>query len=93
MESARHDGRGQQTGSKRPTIGFAHQAGIRRPGPRETRGLSSVLSRTSAYLGQSVAATRKLCERRKVPPYRDGPGAKVWLRRSELDAYIEANRA
>jgi excisionase family DNA binding protein len=46
----------------------------------------------AAYLGQSVAATRKLHERRKVPHYQDGPGAKVWLRRSELDAYMEANR-
>lgn len=46
----------------------------------------------AAYLGQTVAATRKLYERRKVPHYQDGPGAKVWLRRSELDAYMEANR-
>lgn len=46
----------------------------------------------AAYLGQSVAATRKLYERRKVPHYQDGPGAKVWLRRSELDAHMEANR-
>ena len=46
----------------------------------------------AAYLGQSVAATRKLYERRKVPHYQDGPGAKVWLRRSELDAHMEAHR-
>jgi hypothetical protein len=44
------------------------------------------------YLGSTVAATRKLYERRKVPHYQDGPGAKVWLRRSELDADMEANR-
>jgi excisionase family DNA binding protein len=50
------------------------------------------LDNAAAYLGQSVAATRKLYERRKVPVYQDGPGAKVWLRRSELDAYMEANR-
>ena len=46
----------------------------------------------AAYLGQSVPATRKLYERRKVPHYQDGPGAKVWLRRSELDAYMESAR-
>jgi hypothetical protein len=46
----------------------------------------------AAYLGQTVAATRKLYERRKVPMYQDGPGAKVWLRRSELDAYMESAR-
>ncbi len=46
----------------------------------------------AAYLGQTVAATRKLYERRKVPHYQDGHGAKVWLRRSELDAYMEACR-
>jgi hypothetical protein len=45
----------------------------------------------AAYLGQSVAATGKLYERQKVPHYQDGPGAKVWLRRSELDEYMEAN--
>jgi hypothetical protein len=46
----------------------------------------------ATYLGQTVAATRKLYERRKVPHYQDGPGAKVWLRRSELDAYMEEGR-
>jgi hypothetical protein len=46
----------------------------------------------AAYLGQTVAATRKLYEHRKVPHYQDGPGAKVWLSRSELDAYMKTNR-
>jgi hypothetical protein len=27
-----------------------------------------------------------------VPHYQDGPGAKVWLRRSEIDAYMESAR-
>jgi hypothetical protein len=40
-----------------------------------------------------AAARRKLIERRKIPSYSDGRGCKVWLRRSELDAYMEANRA
>jgi excisionase family DNA binding protein len=31
------------------------------------------------YLGCKVGAVRKLYERRKVPHYQDGPGAKVWL--------------
>ena len=44
----------------------------------------------ASYMGQSVAATRKLYERRRVPHYQDGVGAKVWLRRSELDAHISS---
>jgi hypothetical protein len=44
------------------------------------------------YLGQSVAATRKLYERRKVPSYSEGRGCKVFLRRSEVDAYMEERR-
>jgi excisionase family DNA binding protein len=44
------------------------------------------------YLGCEVGVVRKLYERRKVPHYQDGPGSKVWLRRSELDAYMRANR-
>jgi excisionase family DNA binding protein len=43
------------------------------------------------YLGVEVGVVRKLYERGKLPHYQDGPGAKVWLRRSELDAYMEAN--
>jgi excisionase family DNA binding protein len=50
------------------------------------------LDLAAAYLGQSVAATRKLYERRKVPHYQVGPGAKVWLRRSELDAFMQERR-
>lgn len=46
----------------------------------------------AAYLGQTIPATRKLYERHKVPVYQDGPGAKVWLRRSDLDTYMESNR-
>ena len=41
------------------------------------------------YLGCEVGAVRKLYERRKVPHYQEGNGCKVWLRRSEIDAYME----
>jgi excisionase family DNA binding protein len=44
------------------------------------------------YLGCEAGAVRKLYERRKVPHYQDGPGCKVYLRRRELDQYLEANR-
>jgi len=53
-------------------------------GPRTaTDGRSGwPLDVAARYLGQSVAATRKLYERRKVPHYQDGPGRRcgsaVW---------------
>jgi excisionase family DNA binding protein len=50
------------------------------------------LGMAAEYLGSTVAAVRKLYERRRVPHYQDGLGAKVWLRRSEVDAYIEGIR-
>ncbi len=45
------------------------------------------------YLGCEVGAVRKLVERKKVPSHSEGRGCKVWLSRSELDTYMEANRA
>ena len=45
------------------------------------------------YLGCEVGAVRKLYERRKVPSYSEGRGCKVYLRRRDLDEFMEANRA
>lgn len=42
------------------------------------------------YLGCDVGAVRKVYERRRVAHYPGGPGCKVYLRRSELDAYASS---
>lgn len=42
----------------------------------------------AAHLGITPKALRKIAgERRKVPFEQEGPGCKMWFRRSALDAY------
>lgn len=43
----------------------------------------------AAYLGLTVAALHRLTAARRVPFVQDGPGARCWFRRSDLDAWRE----
>ena len=44
-------------------------------------------------LGKSVAAIHKLTAARAIPFEQEGPGCKLWFRRSALDAWREAGGA
>lgn len=42
------------------------------------------------YLGISVASLHKLTAEREIPFEQDGPGCKVWMKRSQLDRWRES---
>jgi excisionase family DNA binding protein len=44
------------------------------------------------YLDASKERVRKLKERREIPYYQEGPGCRVFFRRSELDAWMDGFR-
>jgi excisionase family DNA binding protein len=44
-------------------------------------------SKAAAYLGISVNALHKLTAARAIPFEQEGPGCKMWFKRSELDAW------
>jgi excisionase family DNA binding protein len=44
----------------------------------------------AAYLGTTLDALYKLTSARRVPFAQDGPGCRLWFRRSDLDAWREA---
>jgi len=44
------------------------------------------------YLGITANALHKLTAARAIPFEQDGPGAKCWFRRSELDAWRRGHR-
>lgn len=46
--------------------------------------------RAAAYVGLSVNALHKLTAERAIPFEQEGPGHKMWFKRSELDAWREA---
>ena len=48
--------------------------------------------RAAAYLGLSVNALHKLTAERAIPFEQEGPGCKVWFKRSELDAWRRAGK-
>jgi hypothetical protein len=41
----------------------------------------------AAYLGSTVTALHKLTAARLIPFHQDGPGCKLWFKRSELDEW------
>jgi excisionase family DNA binding protein len=43
--------------------------------------------RAASYLGLSVTALHKLTAARRIPFHQDGPGAKCWFLRFELDRW------
>jgi excisionase family DNA binding protein len=45
------------------------------------------------YLGITLNSLYKLTAERAIPFEQDGPGCKVWFRRSALDAWREAGGA
>ena len=45
------------------------------------------------YLGISLNALHKLTAERAIPVEQDGPGCKLWFRRSALDGWREAGGA
>jgi hypothetical protein len=47
-------------------------------------------SKAAAYLDLSVNALHKHTAARAIPFEQDGPGGKMWFKRSELDAWREA---
>jgi hypothetical protein len=47
----------------------------------------------AAYLGMTVTALHKLTAARAIPFEQEGPGCKLWFRRSALDAWREAGGA
>lgn len=44
-------------------------------------------NKAAAYLGVSVNALHKLTAARAIPFEQDGPGCKMWFKRSELDEW------
>jgi hypothetical protein len=48
--------------------------------------------RAAAYLGITTNALHKLTAARSVPFEQVGPGCKLWLKRSELDAWRRGER-
>lgn len=44
------------------------------------------------YLDVSEERVRKLKDRRAIPYYQEGRGCRLFLRRSELDAWLDAQR-
>jgi hypothetical protein len=48
--------------------------------------------RTAAYLGMSIHALHRLTAARTIPFHQDHPNARLWFRRSEVDAWREAGR-
>jgi excisionase family DNA binding protein len=44
------------------------------------------------YLGLSEHATRKLLDRHAIPRHQLVPGGRILLRRTDLDAYLDAGR-
>jgi excisionase family DNA binding protein len=46
----------------------------------------------AAYLDSSVERLRKLVARRQIPFVQEGPGCRVFFRRSDLDAWMEKQR-
>jgi excisionase family DNA binding protein len=44
-------------------------------------------SEAARYLGMSLTALHKLSAARAIPFEQDGPGCKLWFRRSELDQW------
>jgi hypothetical protein len=50
-------------------------------------------SKAAAYLDLSVNALHKLTAARAIPFEQDGPGCKMWFRRSALDAWRVAGGA
>jgi hypothetical protein len=46
----------------------------------------------AAYLGITINALHKLTAAREIPFEQDGPGCKLWFKRSELDDYRSAGR-
>jgi len=49
--------------------------------------------RAAAYVGLSMNALHKLTAERAIPFEQEGPGCKMWFKRSELDAWREAGGA
>jgi hypothetical protein len=49
--------------------------------------------RAAEYAGLSVNALHKLTAERAIPFEQEGPGCKLWFRRSELDRWREAGGA
>jgi hypothetical protein len=47
----------------------------------------------AAYIGVSVNALHKHTAARQIPFEQDGPGCKIWLKRSELDVWRETGGA
>lgn len=45
------------------------------------------------YLDRSAGSVRKLYERGRVPSYSEGSGCRVFLRRSDLDEFMDATRS
>jgi hypothetical protein len=43
--------------------------------------------RAAAYVGLSMNALHKLTAERAIPFEQEGPGCKMWFKRSELDAW------
>lgn len=46
----------------------------------------------SRYLDAPVERVRKLKDRREIPHYQEGPGCRVFFKRSELDAWMDGYR-
>jgi excisionase family DNA binding protein len=49
-------------------------------------------TRAASYLGLSRHALHRLTAARAIPFSQDGPGARCWFRRSELDGWREQSR-
>jgi excisionase family DNA binding protein len=46
----------------------------------------------SGYLDITVERLRKLKERGRIPFYQEGPGCRVFFKRTDLDAWMEKHR-
>lgn len=49
--------------------------------------------RAAAYVGLSVNALHKLTAERAIPFEQEGPGCKMWFKRSELDGWRRTGAA
>jgi len=64
-------------------------AGLLAPGDPQQDGWLTTRD-AAAYVGRSKTAMHKLTAARQVPFEQDGPGARCYFRRSDLDAWMRA---
>lgn len=58
------------------------------PAPAEDRWLTT--AEAAAYIGRSITALHKSTAARAIPFSQDGPGARCYFRRSDLDAWMRS---